>query len=57
MKRDIQRVEVGVGQGNGSERPPNHCLIDVDSPGEQKICEHDRVSETLEDDIVVVLSE
>ncbi len=56
MKSDVQRTDVGVGQGNGSEWPPDHCLIHVDSPGEQKICDHDGVSETLEDDIVVILS-
>lgn len=56
MRGGVQGGDVGVGEGDGGEGPPDHGLIDVDPPGEEEVGGHDGVAETLEDDVVVVLA-
>lgn len=46
----------GITERNGQNGPPDHRLIDVDSPGNEYVGDHKGITSTLEPHVVVVFS-
>ena len=56
VRNIVHWSQEGVSDWDSEDRPPNHCFVDVDSPGKEYVGDETGVSNAFQDNIIVVLS-